>query len=440
MAAWRPRRSVRIQELEDGLFLAMFEHMVDMRRVLDEGPWLVERDLVILKPLDEDEQPSNMDMSKSPFWIRLLNLPFSRRSENYVRAIAGRLGTVLEVDTHRLKEGSKHIRVRVMIDVSKPLCRHLSVINRKHEKVMVGLCYERLPNFCYWCGHLGHTEKECLDKPANIDGKVFENWPFQESLRAPPIREGISRSDTLSVQPGVHVVPSFDVRCSHVLSDHSTTRAGTDGLKEDVIIKEKEINVNGKTESMLQNIEINHENSGGGDENNEYNATGGQSNGHMVEQQKIDIGSPNKTQDVEIISHNDQVSDPLHCNKSRTEVEKEDGRSSGCSKETGTLDISFEGELNHEVSRVQSLQTTPGCVTKEGDALRRNSWKRQTRVLPISGLPAASDRPNEKQGNKREWTEFAGSDYMEVDCETRSKNGRSINETARAAGQPRRQP
>ncbi|GJZ02919.1 reverse transcriptase [Tanacetum coccineum] len=359
MAAWRPRRSVRIQELEDGLFLAMFEHMVDMRRVLDEGPWLVERDLVILKPLNEDKQPSNMKM-----------------------------------------KGSKHIRVRVMIDVSKPLCQHLFVTNQKHEKVMVGLCYERLPKNFYWCGHLVHTKKECLDKPANIDGKVFENWPFQESLRAPPIREGISRSDTLSVQPGVHVVPSFDVRCSHVLSDHSTTRAGTDGLKEDVIIKEKEINVNGKTESMLQNIEINHENSGGGDENNEYNATGGQSNGHMVEQQKIDIGSPNKDS-REIITHNDQVSDPLHCNKSRTEVEKEDGRSSGCSKETGTLDISFEGELNHEVSRVQSLQTTPGCVTKEGDALRRNSWKRQTRVLPISGLPAASDRPNEKQGNKR---------------------------------------
>ncbi|GKB93239.1 reverse transcriptase [Tanacetum coccineum] len=289
MVAWRPRRSVRIQELEDGLFLAMFEHVVDMSRVIDEGPWSVERDLVILKPLDEDEQPSNMEMSKSPFWIRLLNLPFSRRSENYVRAIDGRLGTVLEVDMRRLKEGSKHIRVRVMIDVSKPLCQHLFVTNQKHEKVMVGLCYERLPNFFYWCGHLVHTKKECLDKPTNIDGKVFENCPFQESLRAPPIREGISRSDTLFVQYGVHVFPSFDVRCSQVLSDHSTTRAGTDRLKEDVIIKGKEINVNGKTESMLQNIEINHENSGGGDENNEYNATGGQSNRHIGKQQKINI-------------------------------------------------------------------------------------------------------------------------------------------------------
>ncbi|PWA94542.1 hypothetical protein CTI12_AA059290 [Artemisia annua] len=249
MAAWRPRRPVTIQELEDGLFLASFDHVVDMRRVLDEGPWSVERDLVILKPLDEDEQTSNVEMSKIPFWIRLLNLPFSRRSENYVRAIAGKLSTVLDVDTRRLREGSKHIRVRVMIDVAKPLCRDLFVTNQQHEKVMVGLCYERLPNFCYWCGHLGHTKKECLDKPVDIDGKVFENWPFQESLRAPPMREGISRSDNLPSQRGVPAFPSSDVRCSHVLFDHNTTKVSTDTLQENVKIKE--INVNGENEGML---------------------------------------------------------------------------------------------------------------------------------------------------------------------------------------------
>ncbi|GKA05380.1 reverse transcriptase [Tanacetum coccineum] len=131
MAAWRPRRSVSIQELKGGLFLATFDHLVDMRRILADGLWSVERDLVILKPLDEEEQPSIMEMSKMPFWIRLLNLPFSRRSEKYVRSIAERLGSV---DIRRLKEGSKYTRIRFMIDVSKPLCRHLSVMNRKNEK------------------------------------------------------------------------------------------------------------------------------------------------------------------------------------------------------------------------------------------------------------------------------------------------------------------
>ncbi|GJS45906.1 reverse transcriptase [Tanacetum coccineum] len=209
MATWRPRRSVRIQELEGGLFLAIFDHPMDMRRVLDDGPWSVERDLVILKPLDEDGQPLHVEMSKSPFWIRLLNLPFSRCGEKYVRAIAGRLGSVLDVNTPHLKEGSKYICVWVMIDVSKPLCRHISVMNRHNEKVMVGLCYERLPNFFYWYGHLGHTVKECLDKPLEVDVNTLEICPFQESLRALPLREGISRSDNLSSRGGDHVFTSF---------------------------------------------------------------------------------------------------------------------------------------------------------------------------------------------------------------------------------------
>ncbi|PWA73584.1 hypothetical protein CTI12_AA146360 [Artemisia annua] len=39
------------------------------------------------------------------------------------------------------------------------------------------------------CGLLGHTEKECLTKPNEIDGKTFKEWPFQEYLRASNSRD-----------------------------------------------------------------------------------------------------------------------------------------------------------------------------------------------------------------------------------------------------------
>nr|GEU91068.1 putative reverse transcriptase domain-containing protein [Tanacetum cinerariifolium] len=109
-------------------------------------------------------------------------LLWARRSEKYVRTIARKLGSVLDVDTRRLKE----------------------------------------------------------DKPVDIDGKTFENWPFLESLRAPPMREGISsRNDNLSGERGIHVFPSFDVPCSHVPFAHNTNRVDTDGLKEIVTVNPK---------------------------------------------------------------------------------------------------------------------------------------------------------------------------------------------------------
>ncbi|GKC87707.1 hypothetical protein Tco_1148356, partial [Tanacetum coccineum] len=152
-------------------------------------------------------------------------------------------------------------------------------------------------------------------------------------------REGISsRNDNLSGQRGVHVFPSFDVPCSHVPFAHNTNRVDTDGLKETVTVKE--IKVNGKKESMLHNIEINHRNSSGGDENNEYNANGGQCNRHMLKQQKINNGSLDE-ESRKIITHHE---DPLHCNKTRIAVEKEEGSQSACLKERDR-----ERDFRHEL-------------------------------------------------------------------------------------------
>ncbi|KAL5771142.1 hypothetical protein ACOSP7_015296 [Xanthoceras sorbifolium] len=91
--------------------------------------------------------------------------------------LGGRIGKVIEVDG-----GSggnclgKFIRVRVLVDVTKALFRELKVmIGDPDEVCSVVLCYERLPNFCYFCGKIGHHVRECS---ANTQGILDE-----ESLR-----------------------------------------------------------------------------------------------------------------------------------------------------------------------------------------------------------------------------------------------------------------
>ncbi|PWA85590.1 hypothetical protein CTI12_AA148020 [Artemisia annua] len=150
-AAWRPRRPITFKELDSNMFLVHIDHYVDLKRVLEDGPWSFERNLVVLKPIEKDEQPTESDMSKVSFWICLLNMPLIRRNKTWVRRIAGKLGEVMDVDDTYFENRSKHIRAKVMINILNPLCRFVNVMNLQNEKIRVYIQYEKLPNYCYWC-------------------------------------------------------------------------------------------------------------------------------------------------------------------------------------------------------------------------------------------------------------------------------------------------
>ena len=72
--------------------------------------------------------------------------------------------TLGEVSTEKVEKemvGGDFVRVKVKIDVSKPLCRGRRVVLDKDIETWVSFKYEKLTNFCYWCGTVSHDEKEC---------------------------------------------------------------------------------------------------------------------------------------------------------------------------------------------------------------------------------------------------------------------------------------
>ncbi|KAK1589173.1 hypothetical protein Q3G72_031192 [Acer saccharum] len=95
--------------------------------------------------------------------------------------LGGLLLEVKEIDTGRGGDYlGRFIRVRVLVYATKPLKRGLRVAFGKGEEVCnVMVCYERLPNFCYYCGLLGHLIRDC---PANDKGLIddkelrFGSW------------------------------------------------------------------------------------------------------------------------------------------------------------------------------------------------------------------------------------------------------------------------
>lgn len=56
---------------------------------------------------------------------------------------------------------NEFMRVRVRLDVTKPLVRGKRIKIESFEWVWVRFGYEKLPDYCYYCGLFGHGHQEC---------------------------------------------------------------------------------------------------------------------------------------------------------------------------------------------------------------------------------------------------------------------------------------
>lgn len=101
-------------------------------------------------------------MKDAIFWVQIHDLPLMARNEYIGREVSMALGSVEELDLdYGEVEWGEFMHIRVTIDITKPLlwCKKLNLGG--HEPVWVSFSYERQPNFCYCCGILGHTQKDC---------------------------------------------------------------------------------------------------------------------------------------------------------------------------------------------------------------------------------------------------------------------------------------
>ncbi|KAL5778631.1 hypothetical protein ACOSQ2_009368 [Xanthoceras sorbifolium] len=81
------------------------------------------------------------------------------------------LGEVIEIPLESKECWGKFLRVKVSIDISKPLKR---------------VRYECLPAYCFACGLLGHAFRECTDIEAKKEALRSSTPKFGSWLRAPP--------------------------------------------------------------------------------------------------------------------------------------------------------------------------------------------------------------------------------------------------------------
>nr|POE94158.1 uncharacterized protein CFP56_17489 [Quercus suber] len=129
-------------------------------------PWTVKGEHLVLKRFNPDISVPEVDFSFTEFWIQIHGLPLNRRSRENVLKIGSMAGRAL--DTDLVGPGSvvwsRNVRVRVEIDVSCPLVPGFPLERDQLPDLWIPFKFEKLRNFCYGCGRLGHDQCDCPDK------------------------------------------------------------------------------------------------------------------------------------------------------------------------------------------------------------------------------------------------------------------------------------
>ena len=141
-------------------------------------------------------------------WIQIHGIPTTFQTKEVGHSIGTTIGLVESVDAN--EKGfclGSFICIRVMIDISNPLCKGRKVQLGDSSQFWVDFKYERMPIFSYLCGMVTHDENDCLvglrrTEQMNAEDKPFGPWlrATQERLQKPQLVLAASRDSDMEFQ------------------------------------------------------------------------------------------------------------------------------------------------------------------------------------------------------------------------------------------------
>ena len=179
--AWRTLKEVKIESLGSNIFMFKFVVEADKRRVIMGGPWHFDRALIVLTEPRRIGEISKQSFVYVSFWVQIRNVPIACMEKDFLYELGGKIGEVEEVETNENGDCIGELaRIRITINITQPLKKVLFLKQEGETDIPMPAVYERLPDFCFCCGIIGHQYKEC----SKYQGQPKEDFPFGVWMKA----------------------------------------------------------------------------------------------------------------------------------------------------------------------------------------------------------------------------------------------------------------
>ena len=198
--------------------LFVFSDKEEVEKILATEPWSFDKHIVLLQRYEKKVTVRELAFKHVALWIQIHEIPAPYMTREVAEDICGNARIVDKSTQLSEMMGGSFMRVRVVIDVSVPLCRGRMISFDEGDEAWVSFKYVRLPNICYWCGCLNHSDKDC-DRWIEGDGSLKD----EDKEYGPWIRTTAAALNRKSV---VRVPGFFEARKKKKQSVNQWSRAG----------------------------------------------------------------------------------------------------------------------------------------------------------------------------------------------------------------------